>query len=117
MHLERKLMNNKEVFKLLARRVKYASSQAIYFSETHSTVLASLADIYLSTLGTLPFRVQVLGQAKLLNQPEIINKVRALMLAGVRSAVLWRQMGGSRLQLFFSRSKLVQMAKQSLAQT
>jgi high frequency lysogenization protein len=90
MQLERKLIKNRDMLNTLKRRIVYVSSQAHYFSPTHETVVASLADIYINTLGTLPFRIQILGQAKLLNQPEIVQKVRALLLAGVRSAVLWR---------------------------
>ncbi|PMC26181.1 lysogenization regulator HflD, partial [Klebsiella aerogenes] len=36
-------------------------------------------------------------------------------LAGIRSAVLWHQVGGGRLQLMFSRNRLVNQAKQILA--
>lgn len=114
MYLERKLIKNKTVMDTLARRIKYAVSQANYFSSTHPTVIASLADIYIKTIGTLPFRLQILGQAKFLQQTETINKIRATLLAAVRSAVLWQQVGGNRLQLFFQRTKLANMAKQIL---
>jgi high frequency lysogenization protein len=59
-------------------------------------------------LSTFNYRIQVKGEQKFLENPENINKVRALLLAGVRSAVLWRQKGGSRLQLLFSRAKTLQ---------
>ena len=83
-HLERKLVKDPEMLSALTRRIKYAVSQANYFSEIHPRVIASLADIYVTTLGKLPFRVQILGQAKFLNQEEVIHKMRALLLAGVR---------------------------------
>jgi high frequency lysogenization protein len=114
MHLERRLRKNPEMQGILQRRIKQAILQANYFSAMHPTVLASLADTYLNTLGRLSFRIHLLGQAKFLQQPEIVNKIRALLLAGVRSAVLWRQVGGSRWQLFLQRGKLTQMAKQIL---
>lgn len=114
LHLERKLNKNADMRNHLKRRIHYVISQASYFSATHPTVIGSLADIYLKTLGTLPFRIQVMGQAKFLNQPELLNKVRALLLAGVRSAVLWRQVGGSRWHLLFSRNKLIEMAQKLL---
>jgi len=110
-HLERKLHKNPDLLSNLSRRVKYSVSQANYFSESHPTVIASLADTYLKTLGTLNFRIHVLGQAKYLNQPAILDKVRALLLAGIRSAVLWRQLGGNRWQLLLWRTRLVQTAK------
>ncbi|MGL4984757.1 MAG: DUF489 family protein [Plesiomonas sp.] len=37
-------------------------------------------------------------------------------MAGIRAAVLWRQVGGSRLQLVFSRGKLAEQAKRMLAE-
>ena len=40
------------------------------------------------------------------------DKIRACLLAGIRSAVLWRQVGGSKWQLLFHRKKLVQAAQQ-----
>lgn len=114
LHLERKLSKNSDMLAQLKRRINYAISQANYFSATHPTVIASLADIYLTTLGTLPFRIQVIGQARFLNQNDVVNKVRALLLAGIRAAVLWRQVGGTKWQLLFQRNKLVAMAKRIL---
>lgn len=113
-HLERKLVKNPEMLKTLSRRINYSVSQAAYFSNTHPTVITSLADIYMSTLGTLRFKIQILGQAKYLHQEDIIKKIRVLLLAGVRSAVLWRQVGGKRWHLFLWREKITRMAKQLL---
>ncbi len=42
------------------------------------------------------------------------KKIRALLLAGIRSSVLWRQMGGSRLQFIFSRQKIKKTAEKLL---
>lgn len=113
-HLASKLLRTPAMLDMLKRKLHYVTSQANYFSTTHPTVIASLADIYLNTLGTLPFRIHVLGQVKFLQQADVINKIRALLLAGVRSAVLWRQVGGTRWQLFLQRAKLNQTAKEIL---
>ncbi len=42
-----------------------------------------------------------------LQQTDNAAKIRALLLAGIRSARLWRQLGGHRWQLIFSRRKLL----------
>jgi high frequency lysogenization protein len=115
--LARKLTRKHDMIKNLQRRIAYAASQANYFSETHTNVIASLADIYVNTIGKLPYRLKVLGQAKYLHQTEIIYKVRALLLAGIRSAILWQQIGGTRWQLLFSRKKIVDEAKKILGRT
>lgn len=46
----------------------------------------------------------------------MILKIRALLLAGVRSAVLWRQVGGRRWQLFLWRNKFAKLAKKLIEQ-
>ena len=45
----------------------------------------------------------VSGEPHHLSDPKNANKIRALLLAGMRSAVLWRQLGGNRLQLLLAR--------------
>jgi high frequency lysogenization protein len=41
-------------------------------------------------------------------------KIRALLLAGIRAALLWRQAGGDRWKLIFSRSAMQKEAQQLL---
>lgn len=114
MHLERKLIRSPEIKKNLSRRIKHAISQANYFSASPQLIINSLADIYVATLGALPFRLHVVGQGKHLGHAETVSKIRAALLAGVRSAVLWRQLGGSRWQLFLMRHKLIGIGKKLL---
>lgn len=114
MHLERKLIRAPEIKKNLSRRIKHAISQANYFSSSPQLIINSLADIYVTTLGALPFRLHVVGQGKHLTHTETVSKIRAALLAGVRSAVLWRQLGGSRWQLFLMRNKLIGIGKKLL---
>ena len=45
-----------------------------------------------------------------LQNPRNAERIRALLLAGIRSATLWRQLGGNRWQLFFSRRKILKDA-------
>jgi high frequency lysogenization protein len=42
-------------------------------------------------------RIMVNGDPAHLNNPENANRIRALLLAGIRAAMLWRQSGGGRL--------------------
>ena len=114
MHLERKLIRSSEVKQTLSRRIKHAVAQANYFSSSPQLIINGLADIYVATLGSLSFRLHVVGHGKYLSQTEIISKIRVALLAGVRSAVLWRQLGGSRWQLFLMRNKLTGIAKRLL---
>ena len=49
------------------------------------------------------------------NNPDNANKVRAILLAGIRAAVLWTQCGGSRWQVLFKRSALLLETEKLLA--
>jgi high frequency lysogenization protein len=57
----------------------------------------------------------VSGENSYLESPDMANKVRALLLAGIRAAVLWRQCGGSRWQLLFKRRAIIKAAETLLA--
>ncbi len=115
-HLQKKLSRSPKILHALMKRLQQIQKQANYFSITHPTVIANLADTYLSTISTFHFRVVILGSQRVMNAKENMEKVRALLLAGVRAAVLWRQVGGSRLQILFSRAKIKACAEKLLIQ-
>ena len=78
-------------------------------------MVSNLASIYLDIISPLGPRIQVTGTPAHLQQPQVQHKVRALLLAAVRSAVLWRQVGGKRRHLIFGRKQMVEQAKILLA--
>ena len=47
------------------------------------------------------------GEHTYLSNDEIAAQIRALLLAGIRAAILWRQSGGSRWRLLFGRGALM----------
>lgn len=68
--------------------------------------LRELSRLYQATLSTLPFRIQVRGNMHYLQNDHVAIKVRVLLFAGVRAAVLWRQTGGKRWHLLLRRGRL-----------
>lgn len=78
------------------------------------TTIFEIATLYTETLSTLSFRIQVFGNPQYLQEEEKAAKIRALLLAGVRSAVLWEQKGGGRWHLLFNRNKILKQADQFL---
>lgn len=115
LHLAGKLLKNKPLIEKLSAKIRFSASQAEYFSATHSNVIASIAQAYVDTLGSLPFRIQIIGRPEIMKRPETLDKARALLLAAVRSAVLWQQLGASQWQLLFKRKALTKAAQQMLA--
>lgn len=111
LHLERKVVSNLSLMQRLRDGIERIKTQADYFSScSHENVVAGMADLYLNTISTLTPRIIVSGNHGHLNNPGNANKVRALLLAAIRSAVLWRQNGGSRIQLLFRRRQIAQEA-------
>jgi len=53
----------------------------------------------------------VSGNPQQLQQPAVVEKVRANLLAAVRSAVLWRQVGGRQWQLLVYRRQCSMLAR------
>jgi high frequency lysogenization protein len=104
--LERQLIKQPEMLKTIKQGVERGQLQAEHFEVTHENVLANLGDIYTKTLSNIKPRIMVNGDPQFLEAPHVVNKIRALLLAGVRSALLWRQCGGTRWKFIFYRGKL-----------
>ena len=77
-------------------------------------VLAGLARAYVEHISPLRPRIMVQGNPHYLGQPGVVSEIRALLLAAVRSAMLWRQLGGSQWQFLFSRRAMVQAVTERL---
>ena len=114
LHLQRKLMKRPDLLAILDQGIARARQQAEIFSPLHDNVIANLADIYTNTISQIPPKIMVAGESSYLNNPTNANKIRALLLAGVRSAVLWTQTGGGRWQVLFKRKQFVQAARELL---
>jgi high frequency lysogenization protein len=71
-----------------------------------SEVVADLANLYQAVLSGFEPRINVLGKHNHLQNESNINRIRALLLAGLRSAVLWHQLGGRRWHLVFARKPI-----------
>jgi len=96
-HLQRKLMKRNDMLNIISTRLEQSKKQSEHFEPTHENVIASLADIYTETISTFSFRIQVTGDYNYLQQKRIANQIRVLLFSGIRSAILWKQMGGSTL--------------------
>jgi high frequency lysogenization protein len=75
------------------------------------SIISQLADAYERHVSTLDFRLSINGKPDYLKQTEKVAFIRALLLAGIRSAFLWRQMGGRQWRLVFQRRKMLAQAE------
>lgn len=115
MVLERKLNGNKAALNTLAQRISQLDRQLAHYELESETITSAMAGIYVDVISPLGPRIQVTGSPQVLQNSQVQSKVRATLLAGIRAAVLWQQVGGGRLQLMFSRQRLLREAKTILS--
>lgn len=104
--LENQLSKQPGMLKTIFTGIDRAQAQADHFGLLHENVLANLGDIYHTTISTLQPRIMVNGEQEYLSRPDVVNKIRACLLAGIRSAILWKQCGGTRWKFLFFRKKI-----------
>ena len=114
LQLQGKVMGDRGLRRILDESIARGRAQVLHFDLTHVNVLANLADTYARTAGSFEPRILVTGDARKLQNPNIINLVRSLLLGGLRSAVLWNQCGGSRWMLLFMRASLLKETQRLL---
>lgn len=115
LRLSRALTGRNDMLTRVRDGVIAAQRQVDHYGPLHGTVLASLGDLYAQTLSTMRPRIMVAGDVNVLQQPAQVERVRALLLAGIRSAVLWHQLGGRQWRLLLHRKHAVMLARGMLS--
>lgn len=73
-----------------------------------------IAALYTQTISTLSPRIVVNGRPQHLQVERTVNWIRTLLFASLRSAVLWKQLGGGRFSLMFGRKRMLEQAQSLL---
>lgn len=111
LHLERKLSRHADMLGMVREGIERVARD-LGRGELDTDALAErLGALYADTVSTLKPRVIVQGSGIHLSQPLVVGRIRAALLAAIRAAVLWRQMGGSHWRLFFGRRRLARRAE------
>jgi len=116
LHLEKKLHNNSAAFEEVIKGIQNTQKKLEFFDKDHENITASLADIYAKTISNIGPKIMVRGDQTHLANPKNASKIRALLLAGIRAALLWRQAGGNRWKLLLERGRLQKQADLFLSQ-
>ena len=66
-----------------------------------------IAELYANTVSKLSPRIIVSGKPQYLQNTRTTDWIRTLLLAGIRSATLWNQLGAGRFDLMFGRKKIL----------
>jgi high frequency lysogenization protein len=111
-----KLKKDQDTLGIISEGIQQAQEKLSLYDHDHSNQIAAMADLYRQSISNISPKIMVKGQPLFLQNPDTQNRIRALLLAGIRSAVLWKQLGGSRLQLLFSRKRIVAETEELLQQ-
>jgi high frequency lysogenization protein len=114
LQLERRFVREGDTVDAVASGIAGIAAQAHNQGSTHPEVLAALGGLYADTISHLRPRVMVQGNPHYLGQPGVVAEIRAILLAAVRSAVLWRQLGGSYWDFLLSRKAMLEATEQWL---
>jgi high frequency lysogenization protein len=114
LHLERRFIAHPTAADAVHAGLQDIDRQREHWGPTHPTVLARLGELYSAQLSTIGPRVLVQGNPVYLGRPDLVGEVRATLLAAVRAAVLWRQLGGSYFDFLFSRRALATAVREWL---
>ena len=111
--LERRLARQARVLEALRRDIQALDAPPAG-EPPDAACLAALAELYRRHVSPAGPRIMVQGEPAVLAQERHVHAIRALLLAAVRSAVLFRQLGGRRWQLLLQRRHYVEGAARLL---
>ena len=112
--LERRFVRDDAMAQEVHERIVALAPAAARLGSTHPEVLAGLGKLYAETVSHLRPRVMVQGNPHYLAQADIVAEIRAVLLAALRSAVLWRQMDGSLWDFLLRKRELVETVEAQL---
>lgn len=115
--LNKQLGKNKEMLSVIHSRLQHTGFHQEHFNGDSDNITHKVSGIYQDTISTLSFRIHVTGNMQLLTQDAISDRVRAMLFAGIRAAMLWQQLGGNKWQLLFKRSEIEKISKKLLEQS
>ncbi|EXJ16088.1 high frequency lysogenization protein HflD [Imhoffiella purpurea] len=113
--LERSLSRHPDQLRRLADGIEEARVKQEHFGPMHANLLAHFAELYSATISHLEPRIIIRGESLHLRNPDNQNRIRALLLASIRAAMLWRQIGGSRWQILLKNRQILADARRYLA--
>ena len=113
--LARQVLRDDALSEKLLKGLRDIDRSRADFDLSRGGVIARIDGLYQECISDLSPRILVRGEQTYLRNNDNAGKIRALLLAGIRAAVLWQQLGGSRWTLFWSRRKYVATARKLLS--
>lgn len=110
LQIERRFVAEEEAVRQVQRGIAALAPAAERLGGSHPDILAGLGSLYAETISQLRPRVMVQGNPHYLGQAGVVAEIRSILLASLRSAVLWRQLGGSFWDFLLRRRDMLEAA-------
>ena len=107
--LQKNLFSQPETLSQFSSRVEQLSAYS------GDELTERMAVIYSEFLSPIQPKIIVNGEEGYLQESDIAEKVRASLLAGVRSSILWHQKGGSRWDFMLKRGQYIKTVNNLLS--
>lgn len=107
MALERSLSSDPEKLNALGDAIQQVSENR----DPEALPVPELAEVYERIISSIEPRIKISGHRGHLQNIANVQRIRALLLSALRSAVLWHQMGGRRWQLLLQRGRYKEAIK------
>lgn len=105
--LQKHLLNNKSYLNIMSSGIENIRGRLVHFPMMHDNIQMALADLYTQTISKLSPRIYVKGtDQSFLTSERNASLIRTLLLAGVRSGILWQQCGGTTFKRIFQYQKM-----------
>ena len=116
LQIEKKFRRSGKLQEEVGMRLQDISSEGIDLEQHEREDLQAheLSGLYSNTISKLSPRIVVNGKPQYLKNDRTVDWVRTLLMAGLRSATLWNQLGGGRFELMFGRKKIISEAESLL---
>jgi len=111
MGLERRLVTSPAIMRQLGAEIANIDEQRMLRQGDSRVIddisIRQLGMLYESLISRIQPQIQINGNRQHLQDRSNIERIRALLLAGLRACVLWRQVGGSKWQLALNKRSMI----------
>ncbi|MFC1688515.1 high frequency lysogenization protein HflD [Pseudomonadota bacterium] len=113
LQIEKKFRKNRKYQHIVGNRLGEISAEGVEMEQHEREDLQAheISGLYTDTVSKLTPRIVVSGRPQYLKNERTVDWVRTLLMAGLRSATLWNQLGGGRFELMFGRKKIIREAE------
>ncbi len=112
--LEKSFSNQTQLLQQVAEKVELCHQKMGDNDDKFVEKIKQVAEVYVEHISSLQPRIRIKGSKGHLSNPKNSERIRCILLAGLRIAMHWRTLNGRRWHLFFFRSRYINKGNELL---